>query len=185
MNYFKHERAIIHPNAQIGEGTRIWANANVMEGSVIGAHCNVGDGCYIEKGAVIGDHVTLKNGVAVFDGVTIEDDAFVSFGVAFINDRNPRSHRGDAWVLEKTLVRKGATVGANATVMCGLTIGTYAVVGAGSVVLQNVPDFTVVVGNPARAIGYACRCGRTLNDQLKCTCGASYDPQSLGSTGSL
>jgi UDP-2-acetamido-3-amino-2,3-dideoxy-glucuronate N-acetyltransferase len=112
--------------------------------------------------------------VAVFDGVTLQDDVFVGAGVAFINDRNPRSHRSDGWVLEKTLIQKGATIGANATVMCGITIATYAVIGAGCVVTKNVPDYTIVVGNPARRAGYACRCGRTLDDQLKCACGASY-----------
>jgi UDP-2-acetamido-3-amino-2,3-dideoxy-glucuronate N-acetyltransferase len=174
MSFFKHERALVHPNAQIGEGSRVWANANILEGAIIGEHCNICDGCYVERGAIIGNHVTLKNGVAVFDGVTLEDDVFVGSGVAFINDRNPRSHRSDAWVLEKTLVQKGATIGANATVMCGVTIGTYAVVGAGCVVIKNVPDYTIVVGNPARWAGYACRCSRTLNDDLKCACGASY-----------
>jgi len=184
MSFFKHERAIVHPGAQIGEGTRIWANANILEGAIIGKHCNICDGCYVERGALIGNHVTLKNGVAVFDGVTLKDDVFVGAGAAFINDRNPRSHR-DSWVLEKTLVQKGAAIGANATVMCGITIGTYAVIGAGAVVIKNVPDHTIVVGNPARAAGYACRCGRTLDDQLKCACGASYDPQSLSGPCSL
>jgi UDP-2-acetamido-3-amino-2,3-dideoxy-glucuronate N-acetyltransferase len=174
MSVFKHERALVHPEAQIGEGTRIWANANILKGAIIGEHCNICDGCYVEQGAVIGNHVTLKNGVAVFDGVTLQDDVFVGAGVAFINDRNPRSHRNDAWVLEKTLVQKGATIGANATIMCGLTIGTYAVIGAGCVVINSVPNYTIVVGNPARLIGYACRCARPLNDDLKCTCGASY-----------
>jgi len=174
MSFFKHERALVHPNAQIGEGSRVWANANILAGAVIGEHCNICDGCYVERGAVIGDHVTVKNGVAVFDGVSLADDVFVGAGVAFINDRNPRSHRSDSWVLEKILVKKGATIGANATVMCGVTIGAYAVVGAGCVVIKNVPDYTVVVGNPARVTGYACRCGRSLNDQLKCACGASY-----------
>ena len=174
MAFFKHERAIVHPGAQIGEGSRIWANANILDGAIIGDHCNICDGCYVERGALIGNHVTLKNGVAVFDGVTLEDDVFVGAGVAFINDRNPRSHRSDAWVLEKTYVKKVATIGANATVMCGVTIGTYAVIGAGAVVIKDVPDHTIVVGNPARPIGYACRCARTLNDELKCTCGASY-----------
>lgn len=174
MSFFKHDRAIVHDGARIGEGTRIWANANIQEGAIIGKHCNICDGCYVEKGAIIGDHVTLKNGVAVFNGVTLEDDVFVGAGVAFINDRNPRSHRSDDWTLEKTLVQKGATIGANATVMCGITIGTYAVVGAGCVVVKNVPIYTIVVGNPARWAGYACRCGRTLSDELKCTCGASY-----------
>jgi acetyltransferase-like isoleucine patch superfamily enzyme len=174
MSFFKHERALVHQGAQIGEGTRIWANANVLEGAIIGQHCNICDGCYVEKGALIGNHVTLKNGVAVFNGVTLQDDVFVGAGVAFINDRNPRSHRSDAWVLEKTFVKKGATIGANATVMCGVTIGTYAVIGAGCVVIKNVPDYTIVIGNPARKAGYACRCGRTLDDQLKCACGVSY-----------
>src|SRR5665213_2084781 len=174
MSFFKHDRALVHEGAKIGEGSRIWANANILEGAIIGAHCNICDGCYIERGAIIGNHVKLKNGVAVFDGITLEDDVFAGAGVAFINDRNPRSHRREAWVLEKTLVQKGATIGANATIMCGVSIGTYAVVGAGCVVINNVPGFTIVAGNPARRVGYACRCGRTLNDDLKCTCGSSY-----------
>ncbi len=174
MSFFKHERAIVHEGAKVGEATRIWANANILDGAVIGEHCNICDGCYVERGGIIGNHVTLKNGVSVFDGVTLEDDVFVGAGAVFINDRNPRSHRSDAWVLEKTLVQKGATIGANATVICGITIGTYAIIGAGTVVLKDVPAFTIVVGNPARWAGYACRCGHTLNDELKCTCGASY-----------
>ena len=112
--------------------------------------------------------------MAIFDGVILQDDVFVGAGAAFINDRHPRSHRGDAWVLEKILVQKGATIGANATLMCGVTVGTYAVVGAGCVVIKNVPDYTIVVGNPARWVGYACRCGHTLNDELKCSCGTFY-----------
>ncbi len=174
MSFFTHERALVHPKAQIGRGTRVWANANILEGAIIGENCNICDGCYVERGAVIGNHVTLKNGVAVFDGVTLEDDVFVGAGVAFINDRNPRSHREDPWVLEETLVKKGATIGANATVMCGVTIGAYAVIGAGAVVVKSVPNYTIVVGNPARWAGYACRCGRTLSDEFKCACGASY-----------
>ena len=118
----------------------------------MGSHCNICDGCFIEKGGVLGNHVTLKNNVAVFDGVTLEDDVFVGAGVAFINDRNPRSNRKDAWTLEKTLVKKGASIGANATIMCGLTIGEGAVVGAGSVVTKDVAAHATVVGNPARQI---------------------------------
>ena len=174
MSFFKHERALVHPGAKIGEDRRVWANANILDGAVIGEHCNICDGCYVEQGAIIGNHVTLKNGVAVFNGVTLQDDVFVGAGATFINDRNPRSHRTDAWVLEKTLVQKGATIGANATVMCGITIGSYAVLGAGCVVIRDVPDHTIVVGNPGRQVGYACHCGRTLNDDLKCVCSASY-----------
>ncbi len=174
MSFFKHERALVHSGAHIGEGTRIWANANILDGAIIGEGCNICDGCFVEGGGIIGNHVTLKNGVAIFDGVTLEDEVFVGAGVAFINDRNPRSHRSDAWVLEKTLVKKGATIGANATVMCGLTIGTYAVVGAGCVVISHVLNYTTVVGNPSRVVGYVCHCGRPLNNDLKCSCGASF-----------
>jgi len=174
MSFFQHERALVNPGAKIGEGSRIWANANILDGAIIGENCNICDNCYVERGALIGNHVTLKNGVAIFDGVTLEDDVFVGAGAAFINDRNPRSHRSDAWLLEKTLVKKGATIGANATLMCGITIGKYAVVGAGCVVIKDVPDYTIVVGNPARWAGYACHCGRTLNNYFKCACGASF-----------
>ena len=150
--YFKHEKALVHPNAKIGEGTRVWAFANILNGAVIGSHCNICDGCFVEKGARIGDHVTLKNHVAVWDGITLEDDVFVGSGVGFINDRLPRSNRKDAWKLEKVTVKKGAAIGANATIMCGVTIGEYAMVGAGSVVTRDVAPHTVVVGNPARQV---------------------------------
>lgn len=174
MDYFKHEKALVHPKASIGEGSRIWAFANVLEGALVGEQCNICDGCFIEGGAVVGNHVTLKNGVAVFNGVTLEDDVFVGAGATFINDRYPRSNRADAWVLEKTLVKKGATIGANATVLCGITIGEYAVVGAGSVVTKDVAPFTIVAGNPARHKGHVCHCGRPLNADLKCSCGMRY-----------
>ncbi len=174
MSFFKHECALVHPDAKIGEGTRIWANANVQAGAVIGSHCNVADACFLEKGAVVGNHVTLKNGVCVWDGVTLEDDVFVGAGAIFINDRNPRSNRKDAWVLEKTAVKKGASIGANSTLMCGLTIGEYAVVGAGAVVTKDVPAYTIVVGNPAKCAGHACSCGRKLDSVHKCSCGLSY-----------
>ena len=152
MSYKAHEKALVSPGAHIGAGTRIWAFANILDGVVIGADCNICDGCFVEKGAVIGNHVTLKNHVCVWDGVTLEDDVFVGAGTTFINDRNPRSNRKDAWVLEKIVVKKGASIGANATIMCGVTIGEYAVIGAGSVVLKDVPAHTTVVGNPARKI---------------------------------
>ena len=184
MNYFKHDKALVHPNAKIGEGTRVWAFANILDGSVVGKNCNICDGCFIEKGGVIGDHVTLKNHVAIWDGVTLEDNVFVGASVIFINDRFPRSNRTDAWTLEKTTVKQGVTVGAGATVMCGLTIGEYAVIGAGCVVTKDVAPFTIVVGNPAHFQGYACRCGRKLNHELRCSCGQSYHlhGQNLSST---
>ncbi|MFH1359658.1 MAG: acyltransferase [Candidatus Omnitrophota bacterium] len=180
MNHFKHEEALIGPKAQVGEGTRVWAFANIQDGAVVGKNCNICDGCYIEKGAVIGNHVTLKNQVNVFEGVTLEDDVFCGTHTAFINDRRPRSHRKDQWILEKVLVKKGATIGSNSTILCGLTIGEYAVVGAGSVVTKDIPAYAIAVGNPARVIGYACRCGLKLNTSWTCSCGLKYSKTDQG-----
>jgi len=171
--YFKHPTALVSPDARIGKGTKIWAFVNILAGAEVGEGCKIGDRCYLEQGARVGAFVTLKNGVNVFEGVTIEDDVFVGANAAFINDRHPRSHRKDAWVLEKTLIKKGATIGSNATILCGVTVGSYAVVGAGAVVTRDVPDHAVVCGNPARAQGYACTCGKKLGPDLKC-CGREY-----------
>jgi len=154
MNYFKHEKALVDKDARIGEGTRVWAFANIQAGATIGRECNICDGSFVEKGAVIGDHVTIKHHVSVFDGVTIEDDVFVGSNIAFINDRYPRSHREDPWTLEKTVVKKGATIGNNSVVLCGVTIGEYAVVAAGSVVTKDVPPYAICAGNPAHVIRY-------------------------------
>lgn len=172
-NYFKHPAALVSPDSRIGAGTRIWAFVNILAGVEIGEGCNICDRCFIEKGVRIGNHVTLKNAVNVFEGITIEDDVFVGANVAFINDRHPRSHRKDSWILEKTLIKKGATIGSNATVLCGITVGNYAVIGAGSVVTKDVPDYAIVYGNPARFQGYACSCGKKLGSDLKC-CGREY-----------
>ena len=173
-NYFQHEKALIGSTAQIGENTRIWAFANIQDGAVIGRGCNICDGCFVEKGAVIGDNVTLKNGVNIFEGIVLEDDVFCGPHAAFINDRYPRSFNKDTWVLEKTIVKKGATIGCNATVLCGMTIGRYAFIGAGSVVTKDVGDFHIVRGNPARFTGYVCRCGKKLNENLICSCGCEF-----------
>ncbi len=172
--FFQHPKALVSRRAQIGRGTRIWAFTNILEGARIGESCNICDGCFIEGGAVVGDHVTLKNGVCVFEGITLEDDVFVGANVAFINDRYPRSHRQKPWILERTLVKTGATLGANSTILCGLTIGQYAVVGAGSVVTKAVLDHAIVLGHPARFKGYACRCGKKLDRRLRCVCGQKY-----------
>jgi len=180
MNYFKHSAALVGKKAIIGKKTRVWAFTNIQDGATIGSFCNVADHCFIEKGVVIGDHVTIKNGVSIFEGVTLGDDVFCGTNVVFVNDRCPRSHRKDSWTLEKTLVKKGATIGSNATVLCGLTIGTYALIGAGSVVTRDVPAYTIVVGNPARAFGFACQCGRKLNKKFVCSCGLSYRREGKG-----
>ncbi len=172
--YFKHKTALIGPKAKIGEKTRIWAFTNIQDGAVIGKSCNICDGCFVEKGAAVGNYVTIKNGVALFEGVTLKDDVFCGANTAFINDRHPRSHRRDRWVLEETIVEKGATIGSNATIMCGVVIGEYAVVGAGSVITKDVLPYGIFIGNPARFKGYACCCGKKLNKVLKCVCGLTY-----------
>jgi UDP-2-acetamido-3-amino-2,3-dideoxy-glucuronate N-acetyltransferase len=149
MSYFKHDTALVGEKARIGDGTRIWAFVNVQDGAAVGKGCNVCDCCFIEKGVIIGDNVTIKNGVSVFEGVTLEDGVFVGPNAVFINDRHPKS-RQPGWKLERTVVKRGASIGANATVMCGVTIGENAVVGAGAVVLKDVPPGVTVIGNPAR-----------------------------------
>ena len=173
MNYFKHPTALVGEKATIGEGTRVWAFTNVMDGAVIGKKCNICDGSFVESGAIIGDNVTIKNHVSVWTGVTLEEGVFVGPNAVFINDRHPRS-RSENWQLEKTLVRKGATLGANCTVMCGITIGQYAVIGAGAVVLDDVKPHAVMVGNPARHIGWAGHDGQRLNEHLQSPSGAQY-----------
>lgn len=174
QKYFCHKTAWIGRKAKIGEKTRIWAFTNIQDGATIGKGCNICDGCFVENGVAIGNNVTLKNGVSVFKGITLEDDVFCGTNTAFINDRHPRSHRKDPWILEKTLVKKGATIGSNVTILCGITIGEYAFIGAGSVLTKDVASYAIMVGHPAEFKGYACRCGQKLPDSLRCSCGLSY-----------
>ena len=172
---FLHEFALCESD-HVGPRTRIWAFAHVLEGARIGADCKVGGHVFVEGGVVVGNAVTIKNGVQLFSGVTVEDVVFLGPGAVFTNDASPRAPypKGPAgW--RPTLVRRGATVGANATVLSGLTIGCWAMVGAGSVVTGDVSGHAVVVGNPARQAGWACRCGRTLPADLACgACGRAY-----------
>lgn len=162
----KKTRALIHPQAlvdarAVGAGTRVWAFAHVMAGARIGRHCNIGEHCFIERGAVIGDRVTIKNHVAVWDGLVIEDDAFIGPGATLTNDRWPRSQNPE-WVRLITRIGRGATIGANATIVGGITIGQYALIGAGTVVTASVPSHALVVGNPGRRRGWVCRCACPL-----------------------
>ena len=172
--YFKHPKAIVE-SSSVGGGTRIWPLAHVMKGARIGANCNIGELCYIETGAIIGDEVTVKNGISVWDGVIIEDRVFLGPNMVFTNDIIPRSRVKRKIV--KTLVKEGATIGANATVLAGITIGEYAMIGAGSVVTRDVPSFAVSYGNPARFKGYVCECGLKLTarkNKAICKCKRKY-----------
>jgi acetyltransferase-like isoleucine patch superfamily enzyme len=181
---FVHSHALCE-STTVGAGTRVWAFAHVMPGAVIGIDCNLGDHTYLESGVRIGDRVTLKNGVAVWDGVELEDDVFVGPNAVFTNDLVPRSapYRTDAADLLRTIVRRGATIGANATVVCGITIGEQALVGAGSVVTHDVPAHALVIGNPARQHGWVCACGQRLSGDLACGCGLTFTGDAL--TGGL
>jgi acetyltransferase-like isoleucine patch superfamily enzyme len=171
---FIHDKALCE-SEDIGARTRIWAFAHVMKGARIGADCNVGDHAFIEGGAVVGDRVTVKNCVLVWDKVTVEDDVFLGPNMVFTNDMTPRAafkKAAQAWL--PTLVRRGASIGANATIVCGVTIGADAFVGAGSVVVRDVPAHALVAGNPTRRIGWICACGERLAAGLVCGCGRRY-----------
>jgi len=159
-NRFDHPTALVETD-NIGDGTRIWAFAHILKGAVIGAGCNIGDHCFVESGVVIGNDVVVKNGVALWQGITLQDRVFIGPNVAFTNDIFPRAkiYRAE---YEHTWLGEGASIGANATLLCGITIGRYALIGAGSVVTRDVPAFALVYGNPARQHGWACMCGNPL-----------------------
>lgn len=178
MKYFVHPNALVE-TTRIGEGTRVWAFAHVMKGATIGRDCNVGDHAFIEAGARVGHGVTIKNGVTIWEGVTIADQAFLGPCVVFTNDLRPRSPRARSagtryrtkdWLV-RTKVGKGASLGANATIVCGVTIGEYAMVGAGSVVTADVPAHALWLGVPGRLSGHVCECGQSLtfvDDAARC-----------------
>lgn len=159
--FFKHESAYVDDGAQIGEGTKIWHFCHVMPGARIGARCVLGQNVYVGN-VTIGNGVKIQNNVSVYDGVTLEDDVFCGPSMVFTNVVNPRSEVVRMHELKRTLVRRGATIGANATVVCGATIGEYAFVAAGAVVRGDVPAYALVAGVPARRIGWMCRCGVKL-----------------------
>lgn len=166
MSYYAHPTAVVE-SEDIGEGTRIWHFAHVRQGSKIGKNCNVGKSVYVDTEAVIGDNVKIQNFVSVYKGVVIEDDVFVGPSATFTNDLYPRAFIWDEEHVVPTLVRRGASIGANSTVICGVTIGEYAMVGAGSVVSRNVPPFALVLGNPAEVRNWICYCGCRLENVLK------------------
>lgn len=170
-----HKNAIVE-NDEIGADTRVWAFAHILKGAKIGRNCNICDHCFIESDVVIGDNVTIKNGVYIWDGLRIEDDVFIGPCVTFTNDPRPRSKVYLSKFIQ-TFIKKGASIGANTTVLCGITIGKYSMVGAGSVVTRDIPDYALAYGNPARIKGYICECTQKLefhNQSAKCHCGKEY-----------
>jgi len=186
---FIHPQALVE-SREIGPRTRVWAFAHVLAGARIGSDCNLGDHVFVESGVTLGNNVTVKNGVSLWEGITVENDVFIGPNSVFTNDLNPRAFikkRGKE--LLPTRLCEGSTIGANATILCGITVGAYAFVGAGSMVLRTVPDFGLVVGSPARHIGWMCECANKLplaasaSDQASCKCshcGKSYVRTSKG-----
>ncbi|GMU23988.1 MAG: hypothetical protein AMXMBFR13_40650 [Phycisphaerae bacterium] len=175
--YFVHESSYVGEGAVIGEGTKIWHFCHVMGSARIGRGCSLGQNVFVGK-AVIGDNVKVQNNVSIYDNVTLEKDVFCGPSMVFTNVMNPRSHVSRKHEYKETLVKRGATIGANATVVCGHTIGEYAFIGAGAVVTRNVPAYALVYGSPARQHGWMCQCGVQLeigDDRAKCpACGDEY-----------
>jgi acetyltransferase-like isoleucine patch superfamily enzyme len=150
---FIHETADVSPEAKIGPGTKIWNNVQIREKAVIGAQCIVGKSVYIDHTVIIGDRVKIQNGVSIYHGVTIEDDVFLGPHMTFTNDLYPRAFDPD-WHVVKTMVKKGASIGANVTIVCGVELGAYCMIGAGAVVTKNVPPHALILGNPGRVAGF-------------------------------
>jgi UDP-2-acetamido-3-amino-2,3-dideoxy-glucuronate N-acetyltransferase len=173
MSWFKHPTSDVQ-SEQIGEGTKVWQYTVILKGAVIGKNCNINCHSFIENDVVIGNNVTVKSGVFLWDGIRIEDDVFIGPNATFVNNNSPRSQKYPAKHIGSYLC-KGSSIGANATILGGLTIGEYALIGVGSVVTKNIPNNTLWVGNPARQIGYVCECGNKLNNDLICiNCNTRY-----------
>ena len=176
-----HEKADVSKKAQIGNGTSIWQNCIIQDDVVVGDNCNIGANVYIEKGVKIGNCVKVKNNIAIYSGVTIEDNVFLGPNCVFTNVINPRSFIDRKAELKETVVKEGASIGANATIVCGNVIGQYSFIGAGTVVTKDVPDYALVVGNPGKQIGYVCKCGNRLNGDLECVaCNTKYISDTSG-----
>lgn len=172
-----HESAYVDEGAQIGADTKVWHFCHVLGGAVIGEHCSLGQNVVVMNGVRIGNNVKIQNNVSVYEGVELSDDVFCGPSMVFTNVINPRSHVSRKNEYKKTLVGRGATIGANATIICGVTLGEYAFVGAGSVITRDVPAYALMVGVPARQMGWMCQCGERLSDEdpTNCkVCGTKY-----------
>ncbi len=178
---FVHPSSFVDDGAVLGNGTKVWHFCHVMPGAVIGERCNLGQNCVIMPGTKLGNNVKLQNNVSIYEGVELEDDVFCGPSMVFTNVGTPRSHVNRRGAYERTLVKRGASIGANATIVCGVTLGRFSFVGAGAVVTKDVKDYALVVGNPARQLGWMCQCGERL--QLKegkgacARCGDTYAEQ--------
>ncbi|NRT74315.1 acyltransferase [Clostridium beijerinckii] len=177
-NYFVHESSYIDNDVVIGDGTKIWHFSHIMSNSIIGEKCNIGQNVVISPGVKIGDGVKIQNNVSVYTGVICEDYVFLGPSCVFTNVVNPRSFIERKSEYKETIIGKGASIGANVTIVCGHNIGKYALVGAGAVVTKHIPDYALVVGNPASIMGYVCECGEKLNfkdEHATCeACGKKY-----------
>ncbi len=180
-SYFVHETSVVDPGSEIGEGTQVWHFSHIMAGAKIGKRCKLGQNVFVAKGAVLGDNCKIQNNVSLYEGVILEDDVFCGPSMVFTNVKTPRSAfvRNTSSDYFRTIVKRGASIGANATVICGVTIGRHAFVGAGSVVSRDVPDYALVYGVPAVVKGWACECGVQLvfssDGEAQCPeCGREY-----------
>ena len=170
MDWWAHDTSIISDEAEIGEDTKIWQYCNIMPGAIIGRSCNLGQNVYVENGVILGNNVKIKNNIALYDGVICEDDVFLGPNCVFTNVLTPRSFVSRKEEFKKTILCRGASIGANATIICGNKIGRYAMIGAGAVVTKDVKDYELVVGNPAKKIGYVCECGERIFENENYTC---------------
>ena len=182
-NYFVHESSFVDEGANIGEGTKIWHFSHVMSGAKIGKNCSIGQNVVVSTKAVIGNSVKIQNNVSVYDEVIIEDEVFCGPSCVFTNVIIPRSFIVRKSEYKRTFVKRGATIGANSTIVCGKTIGEYAFIGAGTVVTKDIKPYALVVGNPGLQIGWVCKCGLTLkfeNNSANCACGNQYELDKKG-----
>jgi len=178
-DYFVHESSYVDDGAQIGRGTKIWHFSHVMPGAVIGDRCNLGQNVVVMPGTRIGNNVKIQNNVSIYEGVILEDDVFCGPSCVFTNVLTPRSHVSRKHDYRQTVVKRGTSIGANATIVCGVTLGEYSFVGAGAVVTADVPPYALMVGVPARRVGWMCQCGERLavaDGRAACAaCGAAYE----------